>query len=259
MRFDCHLHSTHSVDAHSTIEAMCRSALRRGLSLVCFTEHYDLNPEDPQYRHYHHERYREELSRARAAFDGRLEILWGIEFSEPHRHPREFEVMAGKGFDFILGSVHAFGDTWAGAVDILEKYPAEKVFEMHYAETLKMARFGGFDALAHMDFPRRFLDKHSEPAELIDPILSTLVRSGIALELNASPLRKGLAFSLPSPSILRRYRELGGRWVTAGSDAHHADDVGSGFDHLADQIRLHRLEPVVFRGRKRCPVESGGG
>jgi histidinol-phosphatase (PHP family) len=78
------------------------------------------------------------------------------------------------------------------------------------------------------------------------------------LELNSSPLRNGKDFSLPSPAILRRYRDLGGRYVTVGSDAHHADDVGAGFEHLANQIKSNGFEPVIYRGRKRCLVENAG-
>jgi histidinol-phosphatase (PHP family) len=258
MAFDCHLHSTHSSDAESPILDMCRSAIDQGISAVCFTEHYDLDPMDSKYDRFHHERYRADIDRARAAFDGRVEILTGIEFSEPHKYPKEFESMAGKGFDCILGSMHAIGDTWAGAADIRTKYSLEKIFEIHYAETLAMVRFGGFDALAHMDFPRRFFDDYREPEDLINPILAALVRNGIALELNSSPLRNGKDFSLPSETILHRYRELGGVFVTTGSDAHCAGDVGSGLEHLAGRIRIHGLRQVIYRGRNRCPVENAG-
>jgi histidinol-phosphatase (PHP family) len=257
MIFDCHLHSTHSADAESPIHDMCRSAVQKGLSVVCFTEHYDLDPMDSKYDRYDYERHRADIDRAKAAFDGRLEVLYGIEFSEPHRYPKEFEETAGRGFDFILGSMHSIGGTWAGAVDILTRFSPEQIFDLHYTETLNMVRFGGFDALAHIDFPRRFIAEYREPRDLIDPILDALVRSGIALELNSSPLRHGKDFSLPSPAILRRYRELGGLFVTAGSDSHRAGDVGSGLEHLAAQIRAHGLQPVIYRARKRCPVDPG--
>jgi histidinol-phosphatase (PHP family) len=250
MLFDCHLHSTISPDAQSPILEMCRSAVRKGVSTVCFTEHFDLNPSDSKHGYYRHDAYLAEIGRARKIMKGRVEILLGIEFSEPHHYPKEFERMMKKRFDFVLGSMHSIGDTWAGAGDILRKYSAEEIFRMHYAETLKMVQFGGFDALAHMDFPRRFIPDYREPAELIDPILSTLIRSGISLELNSSPLRKGKGFSLPSRTILRRYKELGGKYVTLGSDAHRSDEIGSGFEHLADHITSFQFEPVVYRKRK---------
>jgi histidinol-phosphatase (PHP family) len=254
MLFDCHLHSTISSDAKSPILDMCRSAVRKGVSIVCFTEHLDMNPTDSNYLFYNHKNYDSEIEKAKALFGGKIEILQGIEFSEPHRYPDDFEKATRKKFDFILGSVHAFQGTWAGAADVLEKYSADKIFEMHYAETLRMVQFGGFDALAHMDFPRRYIADYKEPFGLIDPILSTIVRSNISLELNSSPLRKGEEFSLPSPAILQRYKDLGGKYVTMGSDAHHCDEICSGMEHLTAQMKSHQLEAVVYRGRKPFPA-----
>ncbi len=254
MLVDCHLHSTFSSDAKSPIMEMCRSAVRKGVSIVCFTEHVDMNPADSNYGFYHHANFTAEIESAKSLFDGKLEILQGIEFAEPHLYPRDFETMTRRQFDFVLGSVHAFQGTWAGAEDILQKYSADEIYDLHYSDTLKMVGFGGFDALAHMDLPRRYIPESREPAALIDSVLSALIRSGIALELNSSPLRRGLDFSLPSPFILRRYKELGGISVTLGSDAHHAEDVCSGMDHLLAQAESQRLNHVYFRGRTPFPA-----
>ncbi|OGO08616.1 MAG: hypothetical protein A3K46_06885 [Chloroflexi bacterium RBG_13_60_9] len=256
MLFDCHLHSTISPDGQSPILDVCRSAVRKGASVICFTEHFDLNPADSGNRYYNHEKFISEINQAKSLFSGKIEILFGIEFSEPHQYPIEFGEMRNKGFDFILGSVHAIADTWAGAEDLLLKYSPEEVFNLHYEETLRMVEFGGFDALAHMDFPRRFLEAQQEPDDLIRGILSTIIRSNIALELNSSPLRKGKEFSLPSPAILQKYEDLGGKHVTMGSDAHHADEICSGFEHLAAQAAAHHLVPVIYRGRKPYPIKK---
>jgi histidinol-phosphatase (PHP family) len=250
MRIDCHLHSTISPDAKSPIAEMCRSALRKGVSVICFTEHFDMNPADSGFGYYHHDKYILEIEQAKAAYSGQIEILLGIEFSEPHQYPEAFEKMIQWNFDYVLGSVHSLKETWAGAADILQKYSAEEIFDIHYSETLKMVRFGGFDALAHMDFPRRFLEEYTEPAGLIDPILSTLIQSNIALELNSSPLNRGRDFTMPSRTILKRYTDLGGRNVTLGSDAHHADEICGGYEYLMDEIESFSLTPVVYRARK---------
>jgi histidinol-phosphatase (PHP family) len=256
MLIDCHLHSTISSDAENSISDMCRSAIRKGAGIICFTEHLDMNPTDSNYLFFNLQRYISEIDKAKALFGEAIEILRGIEFSEPHLYPADFEKAAKEKFDFILGSVHAFQGTWAGAADVLEKYSTAEIFEMHYAETLSMVHFGGFDSLAHMDFPRRYIADYKEPSGLIDSVLSALVRSEISLELNSSPLRKGLGFSLPSPAILRRYRDLGGKYVTMGSDAHNAEELGEGLAHLAAQAAFCQLEPVIYRDRIPFPVHG---
>jgi histidinol-phosphatase (PHP family) len=252
MLFDCHIHSAVSSDSKSTIDEMCRAAIAKGVPTICFTEHLDMNPTDTNYLFYNHERYCTQIESARRSHGHSLEILQGIEFAELHLYPREFESMTKKGFDFILGSVHNFGGTWAGAPDIRARYSPEQISEMHYEETLRMAEFGGFDSLAHMDFPRRYIHECTEPKAFIAPILSTLIRSGISLEMNSSPLRKGKDFSLPSRTILEKFRALGGTRVTLGSDAHAPAEICSGFDHLSAQAAAFGLEKVIYRGRKPC-------
>jgi histidinol-phosphatase (PHP family) len=251
MLIDCHLHTTISPDARDSAADMCRAAIRKGASTVCFTEHFDLDPADSTSRYYNHAKYCSEIERAKTLFGDRLEILMGVEFSEPHNYPEDFERMMKEKFDYVLGSVHAFGGTWAGARDILQKYSAEIIFEMHYSETLKMVEFGGFDALAHMDFPRRYIPDYKEPPDWIDPIFTTIIRAGIALELNSAPLNRGKDFSLPSLTLLQRYKDLGGRYVTMGSDAHNSDEICMGMENLTAQIAFHGFEAVVYRGRKR--------
>ena len=41
MTADYHLHSSFSGDSEAPSEGMVRSGISRGLSLLCFTEHYD--------------------------------------------------------------------------------------------------------------------------------------------------------------------------------------------------------------------------
>ena len=96
---------------------------------------------------------------------------------------------------------------------------------------------GLFDAIGHIDGVKRYLYPHVSPAalaaapELYEPILRALVESGTALEVNTSGLRYAIGEPFPPPAIVARFRELGGRAITVGSDAHRAEHFGWG---LAD-------------------------
>ncbi|NLN28033.1 MAG: PHP domain-containing protein, partial [Firmicutes bacterium] len=103
---DLHMHSTNSFDGKNTMREMCLAALERGLTHICFTEHYDCNPQSRAYGTYSFERYMADVEACRREFAGRIEILTGIEFSEPHKYPAELERMGRMGFDVILGAVH---------------------------------------------------------------------------------------------------------------------------------------------------------
>ena len=50
--------------------------------------------------------------------------------------------------------------------------------------------------------------------------------------------------------IYARYRELGGQYVTIGSDAHSAEAVGMNFKMAQDMTDFVGLRPVWFRERK---------
>ena len=66
--------------------------------------------------------------------------------------------------------------------------------------------------------------------ELYEPILRALVESGTALEVNTSGLRYSIGVTFPHPAIVARFRELGGRALTIGSDAHRAEHANWGLD-----------------------------
>src|SRR3972149_9790012 len=43
--FDCHVHPDYSLDASGTIDEYCQKALQIGLKGICFTSHFDIDPE----------------------------------------------------------------------------------------------------------------------------------------------------------------------------------------------------------------------
>ena len=88
---DLHVHSTFSVDGHHGLREMCLAGIERGLAAICFTEHFDLNPLDQGYGYFDKAGFFRAIDDLRRELGGRIEILKGIEFGEPHRYPKEFE------------------------------------------------------------------------------------------------------------------------------------------------------------------------
>ena len=120
------------------------------------------------------------------------------------------------------------------------------------AELCRELAAGGlrpFDVLGHLDYVKRYLRRDwdapmgaIEPA-VLDPILQALIDAGVVPEINTAGMRRPEAESYPSWSILRRYRELGGRAVSIGSDAHQSRDIGAAFGQVAE-----RLQAIGFKG-----------
>ena len=90
-----------------------------------------------------------------------------------------------------------------------------------------------YDALAHFGYVCKFAPYPpqerpflwEDAPEEVDAALRLLAQAGNALEINTSGWKQTRE-PIPSRGILRRFRELGGEFVTFGSDAHEARYVG---------------------------------
>ena len=58
---------------------------------------------------------------------------------------------------------------------------------------------------------------------------------------------------MPHPSIIRRYKELGGRIITIGSDAHKSEKVGAYIKDAVSVITEAGFEEItLFCNREPC-------
>jgi histidinol-phosphatase (PHP family) len=254
MKIDTHIHSSFSADGHCSLDEMCLAAISKGFDVVCFTEHFDMNPLDRGSGFFDYVKYSDALKTAQDKYSGKIKILKGLEFSEPHLYVGELERFNSLDFDFILGSVHWVQDNWIGDKSYSGSLPVAELFRRHYRETLKACETGLFDSLAHIDFPVRYLPDSYEDIPLLEGILNALIEKDISLEINTSPLRKGKTSENPSKSIQRMYIGKGGKHFTIGSDAHNAKDVGTYINSIA---RNQDLVFCYYEKRKRVVVTRG--
>jgi histidinol-phosphatase (PHP family) len=245
---DNHVHSEWSYDTGhgASMEECCRRAVEAGIPAVAFTEHVDFtvwsagDPEPalrlPRRGHIEPldvEGYLECVDRCRAKFPD-LRIRTGIEAGEAHLFAGSLAgVLAAAPFERVLGSLHAVPDRGRLAwVDMLyAHYDPDEVVRRYFAELLRLIEGSdAFEVLAHADYPRRswpsygYGDYREADFEAeYRAVFRALAGSGRVLEINTrSPL--------PSPDVLRWWREEGGGAVSFGSDAHQAYRVGARFD-----------------------------
>ena len=234
---DMHVHSCFSVDSAEEIPTVCRAAVAKGLGYIAFTEHLDLNPADRGYGFFDYPRFSAAIDEARQEFGDKLLILKGLEFSEPHLYPAEFEKMSRLDFDVILGSVHFIGETFVGESSLRQRYPGTALFELYYEQVLQAVRHGGFDILAHLDFPKRYHGDILPDNGIITEIVNRMAKQDIGLEINTSPLRKGLNEPSPGLRLLQLYAQAGGCKVTLGSDAHRVAEIAADFETTVSMVR----------------------
>jgi histidinol-phosphatase (PHP family) len=242
---DMHLHTTFSCDASASMETHVKNAVGKGLQAVCFTDHYDANPADEGCGFYNPEAYLAEASRLQDVYGDRIRILRGLEFAEPHRHPADFERLRKHPYDFILGSVHWLGDFFVLQKDRIAEFAPEALEQRYYEESEAMTAFGGFDAVAHLDYLRRGTGRDAWPEDMLRRVFSNMVKNHIALEINTQHVRRGLSDAFPTPALARLYAACGGARITFGSDGHHPPDTGSG---IAETVPTYAAIPGLVPG-----------
>jgi len=255
---DYHLHTRFSPDSAASMAEMCEAAIQRGLHEICFTEHVDLSPWEETRDFFKPEAYVAEARRCQEVYGDRLTIHIGIEAGEPQLVRGELgALLSAWPFDFVLGSAHWIDRGGAYFSEVYRVHPADHVEREYFQRVLELVEGGDFDSLGHLDLVRRYRPEALgpfEPAgheEVIREILRTIVRRGKAIEINTSPLRKGLGATCPDLTVLRWYRELGGKQVTVGSDSHGPDQVGTGFDVAQEMLRMAGFSRVArFRRRQ---------
>ncbi|WP_040197977.1 histidinol-phosphatase HisJ family protein [Candidatus Soleaferrea massiliensis] len=236
--FDSHTHSDNSPDGTSSIIYMCENAIKYGISGISMTDHCEVNA-------FYKDRYDKSIAqsffetrKAKAAFGKQLEITNGIEIGQPLQAVKNAETaLESNPYDFVLASVHNLTDEEDFYYLNYAELTLEEVYsllERYFIEVLDTAKWNRFDSLAHLTYPLRYIHEAGITVELsrfddlIDEIFKTLIQNGKALELNTSGLRQPIGQTLPSPALVRRYRELGGELITIGSDAHRHTDLGAG-------------------------------
>jgi histidinol-phosphatase (PHP family) len=262
---DSHLHTELSPDSDVPIDEYARQAVERGIREIAITDHVDF---DPRYPAYDYATYDDRLRVAREAAErwsaNGLAIRFGCELTYERRYEDAVrDHLRRYAYDFTIGSVHIGPDSPYRAERVAAFCSGRGLAEVcapYFDDVLGAARSGLFDTLGHLDFVKRYLAGHVETMalrtrpELYEPVLNALIENGMALEINVSGLRQAANETYPSEAIVALYRELGGRRVTTGSDAHRADSFAFALDEGYRIAAATGYRSVGFR-RGGPPVE----
>ena len=269
---DCHCHSDNSFDAKDSVAKMASTAQSLGLYAFCITDHCDLyvpgqnkNAEcfdgdmlAPILRSVNQmKEYRENAA-------GDTKLLCGIELGQASQDPEKAkEILQSADFDFVLGSLHNLACEEDFFFMQFDKLDTKEILTRYFNELIDICTLGMFDSLAHITYPIRYIIGKYKIAvniddykPLTDKILTMLVKSGKAFELNTSPIRNNIDVIGMDKKLLARYKALGGEYVTVGSDAHNTHDIASDIPTAYDIIRSVGIDRVtIFEKRKPITIK----
>jgi histidinol-phosphatase (PHP family) len=266
-----HCHSRFD-DGHGELEEYVRAALSKGLGLLGFSAHAPVPfPCDWTMPAALLPEYIETVKRLQRAFQGRVEILLGLEVDYiPGVISPSSESIRALGLDFVIGSVHFLGRLksgrlWSvdGPVEELRK-GLEETFsgnvraavEEYYRRLREMVLEGRPDIIGHLDVIKKnnrdgrfFSEDSSWYRELVRETLDSLASSPCILEVNTGGIVRNTSGALyPSPWILRECLKRGIA-VTVSSDAHRPEQLDGHFSEAFALLRQIGFRETVQPGR----------
>ena len=252
---DYHVHCDYSVDATGTIEEYCEAALRRDLAEICFTTHFDSNPDSDGLVDFirtdgkdlpttieNLATYVDHVQRAAEQFYTiGLSVKLGVEFGwYPGCEETVIRLKECYPFDYILCGVHELENICFAsrktADQLFEKLSPERAVEEYYREVSAAAATGLFDTIAHAAYYLRYgpqhygVDMFQMHRPYTQSFFETLMATDTALEINTSGIRHGRSHYYPTMEIINEAKKLGVRVDKLGSDSHHPSQIGLDFE-----------------------------
>lgn len=259
---DMHTHTNNSFDGNYPIEELCEAAIEKGIKILAFTDHVEMDYFTEKGFDKDAENSYKDILRAKEMFKDRIDLCVGIELGEPTYDVKASEeLITSRDYDFVIGSIHNLRKTDDFCELKYEGMEIDSLLSTYFEELKILADWAKFDTFAHLTYPLRYIVGENKIAvdmskyqKDIDEILATLVSKDKALEINTSGLRQPIGITMPDESIVRRFKELGGKMITVGSDSHFTAHMGAGIEEGMLLAKKCGFDSVyVFK--KRQPVE----
>lgn len=262
---DLHIHTNCSLDGHETAESMCQGAINNNVKLIAITDHLEIDE-------FYEEGYDKIVTTSfnstqncKDKFADKLKVISGVELAQPFSdRTLSNEILKRLDFDFVMCSVH---HPHGHPPDIKEiEYDKLDVYEFmndYFSELEEIAKWDGCDVLAHITCPMRRIQgfykidfDYSKVSDSVDSLFETMIKNDVALEINTSGLRQPIGLTMPDRNLIKRYKDLGGKYITVGSDAHVSADIGKGINHavgLAKELGFEEL--TTFQKREKLMIK----
>ncbi len=249
--FDCHVHSEKSSDSILKICDVVNKSNNDNLGII-LTEHIDLNYPDKELFKLETEEYIRSYNEYRSD-----KLLLGVEIGLSVGFEKQYmEIIDNNDLDFVLGAVHELeGQDLYDAKELYSKQKRE-VYEKYFEYMLECIKRNPYiDSFAHIDYICRYAPYkdteiyYNEYCDYIDEVIKALIERKICFEINTRRLGNKTAYNALK-QIYRRYSELGGEYVTIGSDAHLKENIAMNFDEAKEIARSCGLKPVYFVNRR---------
>ena len=256
---DHHVHTNFSPDAdpEATMKRYIDKAKRIGRSGMMFTDHVDMDT--PVELFFEYPDYNQYKAKIDALNEPAFFVGMGVEIGYLETIKAKLsEFIHSHPFDFVIASLHLGDGLDFYNNDFFIGKTQKEAYQRYFELMLEMVEnFRDYDVVGHLDYIIRYGNydtknyQYSDYKALIDAILKAIIKNNKGLEINTSGFRYGLGVTHPSVTLLKRYKALGGKIITLGSDAHKVADFEADFDHAVALLKKAGFSDIaVFKKRK---------
>lgn len=262
---DYHVHTSFSGDCNIPPEVMIQHAIAGGIRHLCLTDHmdYDYTDGDVCFE-FDEKEYFRRLRSLQEQYEGQIDLSIGIELGlQPYLSKKHHNLVFSNSFDFVIGSIHLVHTKDPYFPSYFKGREEDDAYHEYFQCALQnLEAYSNFDTFGHLDYVVRYgphknqYYTYEKYQEILDEILRSLIKKDIGLEVNTGGYKCGLGAPNPCKEIIRRYRELGGKIITLGSDAHDPGFLAYEFDRVAELLKECGFSSYfIFHNRK--PEEVG--
>lgn len=239
---------------------MIQQAAARGIRHICLTDHmdYDYTEGDVCFE-FDPKEYFHRILPLRERYRDQIDVAIGIELGlQPYLSKKHHNLAFSHSFDFIIGSIHLVHTQDPYFPSYFEGRSEEDAYREYFQCALQnLESYSNFDTFGHLDYVVRYGPaqnrnySYEKYRDIIDEILRSLIRRDIGLEINTGGYRCGLGTTNPCREIVSRYRELGGKIITLGSDAHSPEYLASQMEQAVRMAKECGFQShFIFHNRK---------
>lgn len=251
MIFDSHIHTCFSTDSNMKLTDAINTANKHNIGLV-ITDHMDLNYPKEVGFHFNVDEYFEEYGKYKND-----NLLLGIEIGMSLDYKKDNEkLIRSYDFDQVIGSQHTINNVDIEYQYIYDGLSYSEVLNNYFQEICKCIKAHPYiDTLGHIDFISRYAHVsdseiyYDKYRDLIDGVIKVCIDTNTAMEINTRRIKSKVAFD-NLRKIYSRYSELGGKYVTIGSDSHTSVSINNNFKEALLLCELCNVKPVYFKSRK---------
>ena len=257
---DYHVHTSFSGDCATPPDVVIRQAAAQGIRHLCLTDHMDYDYlEAGVCFEFDVKEYFHRLLPLKKQYRDQIDLAIGIELGlQPYLSKKHHNLIFSNSFDFVIGSIHLVHCRDPYYPSYFEGRSEEEAYREYFECILQnLEAYSNFDVFGHLDYVVRYgpnqnqYYSYEKYRDIIDEILRSLVKKDIGLEVNTGGYKYGLGVPNPYKAVILRYRELGGKIVTLGSDAHEPQYLGYQFDKAAELLKECGFTSYyIFHNRK---------